>query len=375
MSLEDTYFWGITATVYVVTCFMFSAVRWFHTCNKPKESHTYIWPDRKLQSIIYLMPVFLLPFIKNPADDNTWLMWKSYFPATYYFFSGIMLFCFFGTVKQWNQWKGISWFAGAVVVLTMMPLIVNAWIPGCILHPSQWGGQFYLYIVTVVSLLMMCYCGVAMWQVWQWMEQSSDENYSNPDDFPSSYAHRVWLAPVMLTPFVWPAFLTDSHIISAICNLVLSLANVVLLLTVLQAWRKLDIFTETKQEEVEEAEAPANDSFQESIMNDRMQKIAKFIDEYVNKQQNYLNPHLKIENVVSGCGYSRTYVSKVFKEYYGGFFNYVNSLRLAHYVQYAANHPAITKEATALASGFTSYQCYYKVRERMKELKVEVPTS
>ena len=367
MIQEAYYYWGLSAIVYIATCYIFSAVRWFHTCDKPKESHEYIWPDRKAQAIVYLLSSILIPYIFNPKDENAWLLWKCYFPVTYYFYCGMLLFCFFGSVKQWNQWKGVTWLAGAIVALTMTPLIINAWIPGSILQPDKWGGQFYLWIAAAISILMMCYCAVAMWQVWKWMQVARDVNYSNPEDFPSSYAHRVWLAPVFFTPFLWAGFIsdffTDGRNVMFWMNLVLSVMNIILLITVMPAWRRAAILPGRE----EESTATYEDSFEsKSIMEDRMNKIAKFIDEYVNQQQAYLNPHLKIENVVNGCGYSRTYVSKTFQERFGGFFNYVNSLRLAHYDRYAAEHPAITKEATAQASGFTSYQSYYKVRERMK---------
>jgi len=368
---EAYYYWGISATIYIVTCYIFSAVRWFHTCDKPKESHAYIWPDRKMQAITYLLATVLIPYALNPLDENAWLLWKCYFPVTYYFYCGMMLFCFFGSVKQWNQWKVVTWFVGAVVALTMIPLIINAWIPGCILHPSQWGGQFYQYIVIAISVLMIFYCAVAMWQVWRWMRQASDESYSNPDDFPNSYAHRVWLAPIVFTPFLWAGFITDSPTVMAWMNIALSIMNIILLITVIPAWRRADILPGREEED---ATVICDDTC-DNVMDDRINKIAVFIDEYVNQQQAFLNPHLKIENVVNGCGYSRTYVSKTFQEYYGGFFNYVNSLRLAYYDQYAAAHPAITKEATAQASGFTSYQSYYKVRERMKDMKKSAPTS
>lgn len=364
----ESYFWGLCATIYIVTCLMFSAIRWFHACNKPKEARAYVWPDRKMQARIYLLSLCLLPYIFNPTDANAWLLWKSYFPATYYFYCGVLLFCFFGTVKQWDQWKGVSWLAGAVVALTMLPLIINAWIPGCILHPDKWGGRFYLYIVIATSLLMMCYCGMSMIQVWKWMKQSCDDNYSNPEDFPLNYARRVWLAPIYFTPFLWIGFVTDSPTIMMGANIILSVMNVLLLIIVMQSWRRAVMLPAATEEQEEEAGVETSESLHEEIAADRIQKIAHFIDEYINQQQAFLNPHLKIENVVNGCGYSRTYVSKAFQECYGGFFNYVNGLRLSYYDRYAAAHPAMTKEAVALASGFTSYQSYYKVRERMKTI-------
>jgi hypothetical protein len=88
--------------------------------------------------------------------------------------------------------------------------------------------------------------------------------------------------------------------------------NILLLITVLPAWRRADIIPGQE----EEYNATSDEDTYEScnIVDDRMNKIAKFIDEYVNQQQAFLNPHLKIENVVNGCGYSRTYVSKAFQE-------------------------------------------------------------
>lgn len=368
---SEPYFWGLAATVYIVTCLMFSAIRWFHTCNKPKAARAYVWPDRKMQVRIYLLSLVLLPYVVNPTDPYAWMLWKSYFPTTYYFYSGVLLFCFFGTVKQWDQWKWVSWLAGAVVAMTMLPLVVNAWVPGCILHPDKWGGRFYLYIVTAVSLLMAAYCAMSMAQVWKWMQQSRDDNYSNPDDFPIGYAHRVWLAPIVFTPFLWVGLVTDSPAITMWVNLVLAALNVVLLINVMPSWRRAVILPDTIEEEKAAEEEHTNEAAGEAthdeIAEERIRKIAEFIDKYVNQEQAFLNPHLKIEHVVNGCGFGRTYVSKAFQESYGGFFNYVNGLRLAYYDQYAADHPTLTKETVAQASGFTCYQSYYKVRERMKK--------
>ncbi len=78
-----------------------------------------------------------------------------------------------------------------------------------------------------------------------------------------------------------------------------------------------------------------------------------------------LDPHLKLEQVVERCSFSRIYVSRVLTERFGSFFNYVNGLRLDYYDHYMAQHPNSTKEAAAEASGFTSYKAYTNVRERL----------
>ena len=116
--MNEYYFYGLAALMYLTTCWTFAAVRWFHTCRAPKERHKYIWPDRKLQCLIYLCATILLPYIINPASPSAWMLEKSYFPACYYFYCGVLLLCFFGTVKQWNQWKSVSWTAALIVVAT-----------------------------------------------------------------------------------------------------------------------------------------------------------------------------------------------------------------------------------------------------------------
>lgn len=89
------------------------------------------------------------------------------------------------------------------------------------------------------------------------------------------------------------------------------------------------------------------------------------IEAYVHDQQAYLDPHLKIDDVVSHTQLGRTYVSLTFSQRFGSFAAYVNNLRLAHYEQYLVDHPNETKEAAALASGFSSYNAYYRAKQRL----------
>jgi hypothetical protein len=51
--MNEYYYYGLAATLYITTCWTFAVVRWFHTCNEPKERHSYIWPDRKLQCLAF----------------------------------------------------------------------------------------------------------------------------------------------------------------------------------------------------------------------------------------------------------------------------------------------------------------------------------
>ena len=356
IEMEDYYWYGLSAMLYLVTCWLFVAVRYFHTCQAPKERRTYIWPDRELQITFYLFANILIPYIVNPMSESAWLLQKCYFPCTYFFYCGSLLFCFFGSVKQLNQWKTVAWIAGLITTFGMLPLIIHAWMPDGLLTEN--GVRTWNKVVFVISIVMMGYCGLSMWQVWQWMKESCDENYSNPDDFPADYARRVWFAPLLLTPLLWPAFLLDSPLIMAILNVPLAVFNVVLLLTVLPPWRRTVILSN-----IDENELP-DDSYDE-LAAERTDRIADEIERYVKTEKSYLNAHLKLEHVVDHCSYSRSYVSKVFQDRFNGFSDYVNGLRLDHYENYMKQYPQSTIDTAAQESGFTSSRAYYRAKERL----------
>ena len=40
--MPETYYYGLAAMMYLTTCWMFVAVRWFHTCKQPKGQLRYI---------------------------------------------------------------------------------------------------------------------------------------------------------------------------------------------------------------------------------------------------------------------------------------------------------------------------------------------
>lgn len=355
LQMGSYYWFGLAAMIYLVTCWVFSLVRWFHTCQTPKEHSAYIWPDRKLQVYIYLFGNLLIPYVVNPASEAAWLLQKSYFPCTYYFYCGVLLFCFFGSVKQWSQWKTVSWIAGLITTVGIAPLVIHAWLPGGLLNEN--GAQLWMKVVVVISFVMMVYCALSMWQVWQWMKQARDANYSNPDDFPFDYAKRVWLAPLLFTPLLWPAFIYDSHEIMAVMNVLLAASNMLLLLTVMPAWRRTAILSSVVEDQ-QETEAT------DELAAERTDRIAAEIERFVKTQQAFLNPHLKLEHVVDHCSYSRSYVSKVFQDRFNGFSDYVNGLRLEYYCDYVKRYPHVTKDAAAQASGFTSYRAYHRARER-----------
>ncbi len=355
--MNEYYYYGLAAMLYVTTCWVFVIIRWFHTCQEPKEHRSYIWPDRKLQCLVYSMATLLLPYIIDPTNEAAWTLMKSYYPATYYFYTGLLLLCYAGSVKQWNRWKPVSWVAACIVIATMLIPILNAWLPFEFM--SSEGSHFWHYAITVESCIMMIFCCLAMWQVWCWIRETRDANYSNPDDFPVKYASIVLVYPFILTPLLWPAYILDSRQIMAILHILLAIFNIVLLITVMPAWRRKHMMPSTAEDDNDD-----NNTKEDASIEEQIEQTALEIRNYVEQRRAYLDPHLKVDDVVEHCLLGRTYVSMTFQRRFGSFASYINHLRLEYYEQYIADHPNETKEAAALASGFSSYNAYYRAKQR-----------
>jgi len=140
----------------------------------------------------------------------------------------------------------------------------------------------------------------------------------------------------------------------------LAIFNIALLLNVMPVWRRATILNGIEEIEMEsDIDAPAE------LAEERTNRITSEIEQFVNTEAAYLDPHLKLEQVVERCSFSRKYVIKVFIDRFGGFADYVNGLRIVYYERYRAQHPNSTEEAAAEASGFTSFKAYVKAKERL----------
>ena len=146
----------------------------------------------------------------------------------------------------------------------------------------------------------------------------------------------------------------------AVLHILLSVFNIVLLITVMPAWRRKFIMPST----ADDNEADDEEANQDVHIDGLIDQTALEIRAYVEGQRAYLDPHLKVDDVVDHCQLGRTYVSMTFQRRFGSFASYINGLRLAYYSQYSADHPDETKESAALASGFSSYNAYYRATKK-----------
>ncbi len=91
------------------------------------------------------------------------------------------------------------------------------------------------------------------------------------------------------------------------------------------------------------------------------------IREVVEGQQSFLEAHLTLQDVADRCGYGRTYISTLIKEEMGGFYAYVNRLRLAYVEEYLQAHPEATLGEAIDMAGFGSRPTYYHMRQKLAQ--------
>lgn len=380
--------------MYILSSVFFSAVRYFHVCNEYQTDTDYHFPDRKMACVFYLFPLLLIPYTLWPSDKESWLFVKGYYLIMHPWFCSVLLFNYFGKVKAWYKWKKSAQYMSILLLLALFAMAgVAAW-PGTQLDDAWL--HFCSAGIWGLTAITVAYCGLTVYIIRKWMAMQRDDDYSNPTDFPSHYASRVIVIPLLHTLPVWAVAIADSQMGMAALQSLLVVFNVIFLIYVLHTHRANIIQDNEEDNDIdndsEDADSEDNNSVvadgednnsedadgEESISEDvsdsdgknardyKTELIKQQIHKAVVEDKLFLKPHLTLEDVASQCRYGRTYLSKVFKQELGGFFNYVNELRLNYADEYIRNHPLATLDEVAMASGFTSRQAFYSVKRRLR---------
>ena len=169
------YIFGLAALAYIVTSTMFAAVRWWHTC--PTTDKGYAYPDRRMQSLLYLVPaVVLAPCVAFPMRPSAHALATLYFVLCHSFFCALLLMTYFGQVKGWLRWKPWAVAQGVPVGVMVAAKAVEAWTDVAVMPE-----RLAWWLTATVGAICLCYCIEAMRRVWLWMKPLGEDYYSNPD--------------------------------------------------------------------------------------------------------------------------------------------------------------------------------------------------
>ena len=337
----------MAAAVFVAIGLALAAVRWFHLCRPYDRSPKYYYPGRPFVTGVYLASLVLLPYAFHPDSPDAWFLARLYFfPVTLYEFT-ILLCAYFGSVMQWRKWRLPMLIVGTPVVVSLLAAVVLALVPGDQLS------RISLWVLYLLGAIMTGMCIAAMWLVFHWARSFDEDNFSNPADFPVVFARR-WLVLIVLNVLLcWVGALADSPALLAVVMLLLAASMVFFLITALHPRR---------HRPVEDEEAPSA----RRARKPSSARILAVIHTVVVEQEAYLDPHLTIQDVADRSGYSRSYIGGLFKQEFGGFFPYINRLRLEHVDAYLKQHPVASLQEALEASGFNSRQTYYAVKARLE---------
>lgn len=354
--LSPTYLCGLAAAVYVTTCLVAAAVRWFHMCHPFDQNSSYYYPGRPAVTGSWLSAMALLPYVFHPESADAWFLTRLYFLPVSLFHFTIILFAYFGTVMQWKKWRWPTLLVGLPVGLALLAAVVLAIVPG----DQMAGTKLASCVLYVLGGIITAVCIISVTVVLEWTSRFDPDDYSNPADFPVTQARR-WLVLILVNlALCWTGVLLDKPGVMAVIQLVIAVSAVLFVITALHPNRNRPV----------ESPASADDEpqgGQRALSPQRREEILEAIHKVVEKDMAFLDSHLTLQDLAVRCGYNRTYISGLMKSELGGFAPYVNRLRLAYVDEYLHRNPDATLGEAIGAAGFGSRQTYYAVKAKLSK--------
>ena len=362
---------GLAAAVFITAGLLVAAVRWFHMCRPFDKNPKYYYPGRPFVVGIYLNALVLIPYALHPESADAWYLARIYFlPVTICHFI-ILLFSFFGIVLRWKKWLLPILLVGGPVALVMLAALVLAVWPGEQMEDAA-SNMVSGYVLYALGIIITIVCIVAVVLVLRQAQRSDKDEFSNPEDFPVVSARRWMLLIGVNLVLCWTGALSNSPAVLAVIMLLLAVSALVFLISVLSPSRNRPM----EELAVEEASEPAlglepdpeteDHLYQRSLSLQKRLEILSAVTTVVEEQEAFLEPHLTLQEVAERCGYNRSYVAGLIKSELGGFFTYINRLRLQRVDDYLQEHPDATVLEAAEESGFISRKAYYSAKAKLR---------
>jgi len=356
---QDLLF-SVALAVYVAASVMVAAVRWGHKCEPYARRADYYYPAWKVIVLSFLSNVLMAPAIFLPTEADAVLQLRLLLMMASPFFCAVLLFSYFGRVLKIFSWQKPVYALAFPFGVMAATATVFAFVPG-----TQLEGvfcQWFFAVGGVLSLAFLACFVVAFRMVVRTLSRFSEENWSNPEDFPKQYASRIIWIPALHLVVSWVmAFIGTKAVLSA-GLLVLSVLNVVLLIGILSPHRAQEVqLLET------EAAAEKEESGEPALSQERQEEILRAVRHCVEDEEAYLDPHFTLNDLAQRAGFNRGYVSYVMNTCFGGFFNYVNCCRYYHVSKLQLERPEAPVGELIDMAGFGARSTYYSIRRKLGE--------
>ena len=358
MGFDENYYYALVAAILITASLAGAAIRWFHMCRPYDRNAQYYFPGRPFIVIGFLSTMVLLPYVFHPGDADAWYVTRLFFLCIIPLLLTTLLFSYFGNIMEWRKWRSPMHVIGSPVAVVLFAAVVLAIWPGeqiGRINPALTG--CLLFIPGAVGTAV---CLAAVIVVLAWAKSFNEDDYSNPNDFPVAISKRWTLRAFISLLLCWGCVLLDDRRVMAAAMLLFAFFAVATIISALNPHRDGPIGAE-EPSGADEAQPKSGTA---KKMNPEILASIRIV---VEEQEAYLEPHLTIQDVADRCGYSRSSVAGAIKSEYGGFFDYINGLRMKSMAAYQNQHPEATVQEAAEVCGFASRQAYYTVKARLEK--------
>lgn len=369
-SQQDLFFSSALA-VYIAVSVVVAVVRWFHRCEPYARHMDYYHPAWRTVVFCFLTNLLMVPFVYMPHDNDSNLAIRIIIMMASPYFCAMFMFAYFGKLLR----RG-GWLLPLIVLSVPFAVMVLLALAMAIEPGQQLVGRDSRILVAISGTLAVIFLyafGSALYMIGQARKRFSENNFSNPEDFPKDFARQaVWMADCHVV-LSWSCCFQQSNTVMGWGLFVLAGILVRFLIADLQPHRALDARRLEAEEDARlSAEDAARQAFETSELEEeetlstlRKDEILRIIRHAVEDEKAFLDSHLTLSSLARSCGVNRTYVSAVMNEYLGGFFAYVNRCRLDYAAKYKSENPDAAVEELATASGFGSRQSFYNARKQL----------
>lgn len=369
-SSHDLLF-SVSLAVFVAVSVVIAAVRWGHKCEPFSRHLDYYYPAWKALVWCFLSALLLIPCIFRPQELDTLRQVRVMLILSSPFYCAVIMFTYFGKVLKKSWWRKPVYVLGIPFAYIMLTCFAHTLVPG-----NQTVGFPRTLIFTITGVLTVLYIlafGVAFGMVAHALHRYAKENFSNPEDFPNRYAARIRFLPILHIGISWAGAVIGTREALSLTLLLQSVLNVVFLIGALSPHRARDVEKLETGEQLSDESAPIPEAASAKAPEDELplsqargKAILHRLHHLMEEDQVFLDSHLTLASLSRSCGANRTYVSRVMNESLGGFFNYVNRFRLEYANKLKAEHPEMSVDDLAQASGFGTRQSYYNIRRSLK---------
>jgi AraC-like DNA-binding protein len=323
--------------IFLFSCAFCAYMRWMHTCDEYKYDLDWFYPARKPYIVIYLLAMLEFPYLLDVFSPDALLYARVFMAITYPLFIYILFERYFFYTHFSTR---------HIIAICITPVVLL--LP--LAYFALRGGATAVRYETDIILLSTIICAVEVYaemktarKLYKRAKAEAEKEYSSSEDFPTVMAKKLLRClPLSIIVCVILPSLFSSGWIKLVRDILLAIFDLWVTAVTLRSYR----LHKTAIAEEEDTEDIAESQF--TVLLD------KIVREVIS-QGLYLNPKVRLEDLVSAVGSNRKYVSKAISESkWQSFYRLINSLRVARALELKEDYPAMKQEELAERSGFAS---------------------